>query len=340
MKMQSLLISIPIVLAAAAGCSPEGTKNATPPEVQKPAAATATDPVPADEAAGPELAGTAWRLLNIAEMDDSNGVPDDPANYTLAFAADGSASVRADCNRGTGSWTSESPGQLQFGPIAATRALCPPESLSEKYLAQFEWVRSYVLRDGHLFLATMADGSIIEFEPLPEVAAVVYGEEIRSSDASELQNAVLSRLLDRYAAEQGLEATSEEIDAFVENMKRGMAAAGLTAADELTPEESAQVEAMRREMGHSLIRQWKINKALYEQYGGRIIYQQLGPEPLDAYRRYLEERQSAGDFTIRDPEMSEAFWRYFRDESIHDFMEKGSEDESRAFTVPPWQAGS
>jgi len=26
------------------------------------------------------------------------------------------------------------------------------------------WVRSYVLEGGHLFLATMADGSIIEFE--------------------------------------------------------------------------------------------------------------------------------------------------------------------------------
>lgn len=340
MKMHTLLMLAAIVLGAAAGCSPGGTENAIPPEAQKSASASAADALPADEATGPELAGTAWRLITIAEMDDSTDVPDHPANYTLAFAADGSASMRADCNRGTGSWTSESPGQLQFGPIAATRALCPSKSLSEKYLAQFEWVRSYVLRDGHLFLATMADGSIIEFEPLPEVAAVVYGEDIRSADSSELQNAVLSRLLDRYATEQGLEATSEEIDAFVQNMERGMAAAGLTAADDLTAEEAAQVEAMRREMGHSLIRQWKINKALYGQYGGRIIYQQLGPEPLDAYRAYLQERQSAGDFVIRDPEMSEAFWRYFTDESIHDFMEKGGEDGSRAFTVPPWQAGS
>jgi hypothetical protein len=35
-------------------------------------------------------------------------------------------------------------------------------------MGQFQWVRSYVLENGNLFLATMADGSIIEFEPLPE----------------------------------------------------------------------------------------------------------------------------------------------------------------------------
>jgi hypothetical protein len=29
-------------------------------------------------------------------------------------------------------------------------------------------VRSYVMKDGHLFLATMADGSIIEFEPVSD----------------------------------------------------------------------------------------------------------------------------------------------------------------------------
>ena len=45
--------------------------------------------------------------------------------------------------------------------------MCPPPSISDRYLAQFEWVRSYVMHDGHLFLATQADGAIIEFEPVP-----------------------------------------------------------------------------------------------------------------------------------------------------------------------------
>ena len=335
MKMR--ILSVPMMLVLAAGCAPDDSENATVTAPAESAAPTAAEPAPSDEAAGPELAGTAWRLLNIAEMDDSTDIPDDPAKYTLVFGADGTASMRADCNRGTGSWTSESPGQLRFGPIAATRAMCPPESLSDKYLAQFEWVRSYVLKDGHLFLATMADGSIIEFEPLPPLAATVFGEEIRTVDAAEMQDAILTRVFDRYAAEHGLTAEDAEIDSFVENMKRGMAERGLTAEDDLTPEDAAELDTMRREMGRAMIRQWKINKSLYEQYGGRIIYQQFGPEPLDAYRAHLEERQAAGDFTVENPERADAFWRYFKDESIHDFMAAGSEDEARAFAVPPWQ---
>jgi len=141
----------------------------------QPAAATAdVKPAPAagpaqqvDNVEASELGGTSWRLVKIMGMDDSVDEPEDRSLYTLEFGADGHAAMRADCNRGFGPWTSESPGQLQFGPVAATRAMCRPESLSDKYLAQFQWVRSYVMKDGRLFLATMADGAIIEFEPAP-----------------------------------------------------------------------------------------------------------------------------------------------------------------------------
>ena len=291
------------------------------------------------EATASELADTSWRLVQIMSMDDSVDVPDEISKYTLELRAGGEASMRADCNRGIGSWTSESTGQLQFGPIAATRALCPPGSLSEKYLAQFEWVRSYVMKGGHLFLATMADGSIIEFEPVSDapLVATVLGEEVRTADAAEMDEAILTRLFDRYAAEQGIKAEAAEIDAYVDNMRRGMAAKGLTAEDDLTREESAEADAMRRNMGRAIIRRWKINKALHDQYGGRIIYQQLGPEPLDAYRQFLEQRQREGAFTIHDKDLAARFWRYFSDESIHDFMEPGSADEARAFAVPPWE---
>ena len=291
------------------------------------------------EAAASELAGTSWRLLQIMSMDDRADVPDDRAQYTLELRADGTATMQADCNRGNGSWVSESTSQLTFGRIASTRASCPPGSLSERYLAQFEWVRSYVMKDGHLFLATMADGSIIEFEPAGSapLAALVLGEEIRTTDVAEMQQTILTRLFDQYAAQRGIEAETSEIATLVENMRRGMVAKGLTAENELAPEEVAELEGIRREMARAIVRQRKINKALYDQYGGRIIYQQLGPEPLDAYRRFLEQRQTEGAFTIKDPALAKRFWHYFSDESIHDFMEQGSTDEESAFVTPPWE---
>lgn len=163
--MQALIhksfILVTLLTVLLASCSRDsGTEQTTAAE------ATANTPVQESTAEdGEGLGGTSWRLVQIMSMDDSTYKPDDPSMYTLTFEADGSMNVLADCNRGTGSWVSESKSQLQFGPIAATMAMCPPGSLHDRYMSQFEWVRSYTMRDGHLFLATMADGSIIEFEP-------------------------------------------------------------------------------------------------------------------------------------------------------------------------------
>ena len=285
-----------------------------------------------------ELAGTAWNLVKIMSMDDTVYEPNHRARYRLDFNQDGSVAILADCNRGMGSWTSKSQGQLEFGPIASTKALCPPESLSEKYLAQFQWVRSYTMKDGHLFLATMADGSIIEFEPhMVPVVATVLGEEIRTDDSAEMQQIILTRLFDRYAAEHDLKATDEEIETWVNRMQEAMNADGLDAIQELTPEEAAEFDTMRREMARSLIEHWKLGRALYKQYGGRIIYQQLGPEPLDAYREFLQEQQKAGAFAIEVLEYESDFWDYFINDTMHDFMEEGSEDAAMAFEVKPWE---
>lgn len=167
-------------------------------------------------------------------------------------------------------------------------------------------------------------------------SAEVLGEPVPSTDPAEVQEIIITRLFDQYAAERGIRAEPAEIDALLGNMRRDMAASGLAAQDDLTPEEKAEVDAMRRDTAGALIRQWKINQALYEQYGGRIIRQQLGPEPLDAYRQFLRRRQADGAFAIRDQAMEASFWRYFTDDSIHDFMAPGSDDEARAFTMPPW----
>ena len=91
--------------------------------------------------------------------------PDDPAKYTIAFGTDGNVSARIDCNRGRGTWNSSGPYQLQLGPLALTRAQCPPGSLHDRIVKDWEFVRTYTLKNGHLFVALMADGGIYEFAP-------------------------------------------------------------------------------------------------------------------------------------------------------------------------------
>ncbi len=182
-------------------------------------------------------------------------------------------------------------------------------------------------------------GLLIAAVPAGQAApvATVLGRVIETNDPDALRDAIFTPLLDQYAAERSIRAEPPEIDATLEEMRRGMAASGLATADDLSPEEKAEIDAMRHEMASGIIRQWKLNKALYDQYGGRIIYQQLGPEPLDAYREFLRQREADGAFAIRDHALEESFWRYFIDVSIHDFMTPGGADEARAFTTPPWE---
>lgn len=114
----------------------------------------------------PDLTGTSWRLVQFQGGDDTTLTPDAPSKYTIAFEPEGRLTVRLDCNRGRGTWTSAGPGQLELGPVASTRAMCPPGSLHDQIAKQWSAVRSYLVRNGHLFLSLMADGGIYEFEPL------------------------------------------------------------------------------------------------------------------------------------------------------------------------------
>ncbi len=116
------------------------------------------------------LAGTQWELVAIQSMDDAQGTTRiaAPERISVRFAADGRAAFRLDCNRGTATWQAEPApdslsGTLQFGPVAATRAFCPPPSHEQRVVRDLPYVRSYLFKDGKLFMSLMADGGIYEW---------------------------------------------------------------------------------------------------------------------------------------------------------------------------------
>jgi hypothetical protein len=213
-------------------------------------------------------------------------------------------------------------------------------------------------------------------DPAVPVAGTVLGTVVHTRDAEEFRYVVLRELTDRYAQDQGIVVTPAEKDAYVRHVQEGLAkdraqntarradlagrlaagglsdaersrlAAEIASLDDLlaalgdpgTARADPQEEATRQQVAAAFILQWKINRALYRQYGGRIIFQQGGPEPLDAYRRFLEEAQSRGDFRIVNRSLEAAFWRYYRENSIHSFYPPGSREEAQAFAVPWWQS--
>lgn len=182
-------------------------------------AVLAASPAQAD---GNPLAGTAWQLNAIQSMDDVQGTTRvaEPDRFTLEFGHDGRAVLRLDCNRGTASWKAVpgadgSSGQIEFGPIAGTRARCPPPHLDERIVRDLGYVRGYLLRDGKLHLSLMADGGIYEWRPRVATSTVlgdpaqplvgrVLGQAVHARDAEELRDHVLRMLTDRFAAAEGI----------------------------------------------------------------------------------------------------------------------------------------
>ncbi len=94
-----------------------------------------------------------------------------------------------------------------------------------------------------------------------------------------------------------------------------------------------QTRKIGERIAQQMITAWKLNRSLFERYGGRVIFQQAGPEPVDAYRLFLEEHRDAGDFEIIDPQLREAFWKYFVNERMHVFYD---EDEGARWMETPW----
>lgn len=88
-------------------------------------------------------------------------------------------------------------------------------------------------------------------------------------------------------------------------------------------------------VGKVMIRQWKLNKALYVKYGGRVIFQQAGYEPVDAYRAFTDELVQSNAVEILDPSFPAPFTRLRAYLDIpHQYMPKAEAD--RYFKKPWW----
>jgi para-nitrobenzyl esterase len=111
------------------------------------------------------LGGTSWQVVRFQGGDGKVVIPGDGTLYTLAFEKDGYVVMRIDCNRGRGTWKSDGKSQIEFGPMALTRAMCPQGSMHDQVVKQLPNIRSYVVRNGRLFLSLMADGGTYELAP-------------------------------------------------------------------------------------------------------------------------------------------------------------------------------
>jgi hypothetical protein len=174
---------------------------------------------------------------------------------------------------------------------------------------------------------------------------IIYGKDIKGSPKAKLFLLIWKPLKEKFVKDQDISVTEEELEQFANAMSENQKI--MTEQDEkrvaelkrqlenqsLSEEERKKTEgrikslskalefyagqseedqkAGYRRLGRSEVERWKINKALYEQYGGKVIWQQAGIEPVERYRLFLEEHQKKGDFEIFDKQLNAEFWEYF-----------------------------
>jgi heat shock protein HslJ len=89
-------------------------------------------------------------------------VPDDPALYTIEFADDGTAAIKANCNQvGAEYEENESALSIVLGP--ATLAACPPGSLDVEFLRDLEGAAGYLIDEDDLIIDIRFDTGTMRF---------------------------------------------------------------------------------------------------------------------------------------------------------------------------------
>ncbi len=199
MNRRARMVTMVAMAAMILWCKPVvvvGSASGAPVAGREPAPSNAPTPA-ADATSISPLADTQWRLVEFQSMDDAVGTvrPDDPSRYTMELNGDGTVALRLNCNRAGGTWSAEpsadrASGHFEFGPLAGTRAHCPPPSLDEQVSSQAQYVRSYLLKDGKLYLSLMADGGIFVWEP--------YGEEQFQTEPDKDLEAAIRRVSPYY----------------------------------------------------------------------------------------------------------------------------------------------
>jgi len=151
---------------------------------------------------------------------------------------------------------------------------------------------------------------------------------------------------DRYAQTNNLVVTDQECEAFEKfndlseerrSKKRKQQLVDLERqlkSENLSEEKRTQLEKQRKgllllesqrdemlkyptyqEMRRKASRKWltwkKVDKAVYEQYGGKVAKTAFGPYPIEAKRNLIKEHMRAGDIRFLDAEFEKEFWKSY-----------------------------
>jgi heat shock protein HslJ len=114
-------------------------------------------------AVGTGLTDATWQLTLAHEQNpplDTVIAPEDQSRYTITFAKDGTAAIKADCNNVTATYESTATGDLSITPGASTMAMCPEDSLGTQFVTWLGGASSYATPAGKLTIYIGNEGRL------------------------------------------------------------------------------------------------------------------------------------------------------------------------------------
>ena len=105
-------------------------------------------------------------------------------------------------------------------------------------------------------------------------------------------------VLEDYASKKGIELNQTLVTKFTEKF-----------ASQVSEQKSSKpiVEIARKQ-----VMQYQTEKALFEEFGGRVVFRQSNPQmPIDAYKALLNRYRENNQLQIVDESLKEAFWDVF-----------------------------
>lgn len=119
-----------------------------------------------DTASPQSLTDVTWEWVSLTTPTEQVTV-DAPDRYTIQFGPDGRVAVKADCNRGTGRYTTTPERGITISPLALTRAACPAGSLSDRFGREIVRAAMYFFRNGDLHIDLPMDSGTLRFRRAP-----------------------------------------------------------------------------------------------------------------------------------------------------------------------------
>lgn len=115
----------------------------------------------------PSITGTVWQWLGTVTGEGPITVADS-SRYTIEFLDDGTAAIKADCNRVVAQYTTDA-SAITITPGPTTLAACPEDSQGDVFVRQLSGAALYFFQDGDLYIDLFADSGTMRFGELPEV---------------------------------------------------------------------------------------------------------------------------------------------------------------------------